>query len=437
MELIFVIKQQFLLKNKVLIISYDFYPDNSPNTYRWLNVLSEWEKRNIEIFVVSFQKSGFNNYEEFKGIKIYRTKNLWFESFKSIFINPNNSNSINVSKKLIKKKYILKKLHNITLKSFYFPDFAFSWKSAAFKKANEIILKEKIFNVVTVSWPFSDHVIGSKLKNKHKIFWIADTIDPFYLSTTVNNIFIYKKLNFIYEKNILNKADVVTLLTHKLKEKYASLFANLRNKLVVNHNIFVPCLLDKSNSVSIGSKIKLVFVGTLNPIYRSPKDLLIFFEQLLKNKSFIEDLELHFYGDVSNCFGIFHKFDYLLNKNLFLHGEIPRSKVPYILNSASILVNIGNKNEYQEPSKILEYVYFKKLILNIYSIPNDTSKEMLADYPFIFNLSTDDINNHDILGLFKLFCQNKVIINDTIINKILKKHMLSEVEQIYFKLLQN
>ena len=68
----------------------------------------------------------------------------------------------------------------------------------------------------------------------------------------------------------------------------------------------------------IDPTIKFVFVGTLNPLTRSPLDLLIFFEKLLNEKIFNEKIELHFYGDLSKCFTYFNKFNHLVNKNIFL-----------------------------------------------------------------------------------------------------------------------
>ncbi len=126
----------------------------------------------------------------------------------------------------------------------------------------------------------------------------------------------------------------------------------LAEKLIVNHNIFVPYeRIDTGVSTDMG-KTKLVFVGTLTPITRSPLNLLQLFDNLVNNEENTFDLELHFYGDYKQCMHIFKKYDYLLGKNVFLNGLVPREEIPVILNNASVLINIGNNNEFQEPSKI-------------------------------------------------------------------------------------
>ena len=193
------------MRTKVLLITYDFFPDNSPNTYRWLSVLREWKSRDVEIHVLCFHKSFCNVYEEYEGIQIYRTGKSLFEKIKNkIFVISEKAILISESQNQeIIKEGLLRKIYNITWKKLYFPDFAFSWQTSAIKSAEEIIKIQNIRNVITVSWPFSDHVIGSKLKKTFPyINWIADTIDPFYLSKAVNNHHLYHSLNYKYEKKI-------------------------------------------------------------------------------------------------------------------------------------------------------------------------------------------------------------------------------------------
>ncbi|MDP3358418.1 MAG: hypothetical protein Q8S41_03625 [Lutibacter sp.] len=426
------------MKIKVLVITYDFFPDNSPNTYRWLNVLKEWKKRDVEIFVLASQKSVFTNYEEFEGIKIYRTGNSWFDKIKNkIFkISQSSNSSLTEQNKIISKESFIRKIYNQTWKKVYFPDFAFLWQSSAYKKAKELITIENITNVITVSWPFSGHVVGSKLKKNYNIFWIADTIDPFFLSKAVNNNLLYNSLNYRYEKKILSTADIVTVLTDKLKEKYASLYPLIEKKIIVIHNIFVPYELNQSECIVDAKKIKLVFVGTLTPLTRSPDNLLRLFNNLLKIESREYNLELHFYGNLVQCNTIFSQYDFLLNKSLFLHGVIPRENIPAILNDATILVNIGNSNEFQEPSKILEYVYLKKPILNVCSVEDDSSKELLSDYPLNFNVFSSEISdNKKLIEVYKFMTKSDFIGNEHI-EKILQKYLLQEVEMRYFELLK-
>lgn len=424
-------------KKKILVLTYDFYPDNSPNTYRWLNVLKEWRKKGVEVHVLSFHKAGFPEYQEFEGIKIYRTGKSLFEKFKNKIFSVVEQDNLIVQNQTVIKESFIRKVYNFTWKKLYFPDFAFLWQSSAFKKASEIISNENISDLITVSWPFSDHVVGAKLKDKYAdLNWIADTIDPFYLSKAVNNNSIYNSLNYRYEKKILSSADAITVLTDKLKGKYAELYPSIKDRIWVNHNIFVPYERIMDNEVVDKSTIKLVFVGTLTPITRSPADLLNLFQNLLNDSKLSNNLELHFYGDWRQCSKIFEKFNHLLNESLFIHGIIPREEIPKILNKASVLINIGNNNEFQEPSKILEYIYLSKPILNVCSINADSSLEILSAYELNYSIHKNDINDPEkVNDVFKFIRKINTLKNENSI-RIFQKYLLPEVENRYFELLK-
>lgn len=425
---------------KILIVTHDFFPDNSPNTYRWFNVLKSWKKYNLEIFVVSALKNNLPKYEEVEGIKIYRVGESLLEKLKNkIAAKKNVSKGTNVTtntKINADEIGVVKKIYNLTWKNIYFPDFAFLWKRPAIKKAEELIIEHKIHNVVTVSWPFTDHLVGNSLKKKFDINWIADTIDPFYLSDAVNNRSLYKKRSKTLESKVLSTADSISVLTPKLKKAYANLYPHLKNKISVNHNIFVPNPIDYKKQIKPNSVIfKLTFVGTLSKKTREPHLLLKFFTYLLDNNKRDIKYELHFYGNYHQFTDDFLKFGNLLNKNIFLHEFIDRNKVVEVIQESNIVVNIGNNNSYQEPSKVLEYVYMQKPILNVCSIKDDTAKELLNFYPHVFNIEIDKKYDENLLQEFETFCKNSEVI-DANYEKYIKNYFLDAVEEEYFKLLK-
>lgn len=425
-------------KNRVLVISHDFYPDNSPNTYRWFNVLRSWTDKNLEIYVVTSHQKNLLRYEEIDGMKIYRVGNRAMDILKERLLSKQvisqEQNKINVHS--LKKVSLIKKIYNSTWKKIFFPDFAFLWQSPAFTISKKLIREKDIYNVITVSWPFSAHVVGYRLKNKLNINWIADTIDPFFLSAAVNNQFLFKSLNFCYEKKILFKADSLTLLTEKLKDKYSEIFPLIANKITVNHNVFVPYVYDidtLKSSLDINVTI-LVFVGTLSPVTRTPKNILILFKNLLM---FNPSLQLHFYGNLEQCDEDFKEYNDLLNRNLFLHGFTPRVEIVSIIQKASAVINIGNLNQYQEPSKLVEFIYLKKKILNICSISDDTSAEMLKSYPLHVNVKISDFyNEKKHKEVFDFLANDSTFVSDDLTNSILGKYMLTSVEKKYFELLK-
>ena len=412
---------------KVLVITYDYYPDQSPNTYRWKNVLEKWAERGVEIFVIAAQKDDLKELEKVNGINIYRTGKTWIENAKAKILKKNTAkNTItHENNSTIAKEGWVRKIYNLTWKKLYFPDFAFLWRTPSKKLAQKLIESENIYNVITVSWPFTDHVVGYNLKKKYKINWIADTIDPFYLSKAVNNQFLYSKLNRSYEHRILKRADSLTVLTEKLKEQYSFFYPLDINKIIVNHNIFIPYPAIASKK-SESDKIKIVYVGTLAPVTRSPEVALSLFKNILKCSPNV-NIELHFYGDASQCLTIFNPYGHLINSKIFINGLVPRDAIPEILSQADVLLNIGNTNEFQEPSKLIEYIYIGKPVLNICSIENDSSKELLKNYPSTFNIHKNEIDDQEILKKCIEFIMKKETVGKNLVSEIIKEYLLDEV----------
>ncbi|MEN0053972.1 MAG: hypothetical protein AAGC65_09895 [Mucilaginibacter sp.] len=420
---------------KVLVVTYDYHPDKSPNTYRWKNVLEAWVMNGVEVFVVSAQKEGFSEFENVNGVNVYRTGRSLVEKIRFKLLKKDTGKKLSDSKSVgIAKESLMRKIHDRTWKKIYFPDFAFLWRRPSMKLAQELIEKENITNLITVSWPFTDHVVGHKLKKKYGINWIADTIDPFYLSDAVNNKALYHSLKYKLEKRILSSADKVTVLTDKLKNKYALLYPLIANKLIVNHNLFIPYEVNgEKRSIQL-SKIKLVFVGTLTPVTRSPKIVLELFSELIRYRPDLE-MQLHFYGDTVQCNSFFNLYNSLLNEKIFIHGLVPRNDIPIILADADVLVNIGNSNEYQEPSKLIEYIYLGKPILNVCSIIDDSSKEILDNYPLNLNIHETEIHMAEILDKVLTFFEAKQTLKENFIPEMIENYLLPEVEKRYFSLL--
>jgi len=424
-------------KYRILAITYDYYPDNSPNTYRWHNILTEWANEGHEVFVISAQKPGLSSYEIAEGVRVYRTGKSWLEILKSKLPKTvkleDQSDTANRS---LTKESMVKRIYNSTFKKIYFPDFAFLWLSPAKRLAAKLIKEHGINNLITVSWPFTDHLIGYQLQKQHKLNWIADTIDPFYLSDAVNNKFLYKKANRSIENKVLSKASSITVLTHKLKKKYIELYPSLKDKIFVNHNIFIPYPIKKCTNQD-SNKIKLVFFGTLIPETRSPITLLKMMD-LIDRAENTSMIELHIYGDTTQCDAEFEMYNHLIGRRVYIHGLISKEQVKDNSATADILVNIGNLNEYQEPSKIIEYVYLNKPILNICSIVNDSSKELLDKYHLNFNFYKEDLTiesrKEDLFDF--IFHSHDDSFKQTD-EGLLANYLLPEVQSRYLKLLED
>jgi hypothetical protein len=422
---------------KVLVITYDFFPDNTPNTYRWLNILNEWNKRDINIFVISNQKNNFEKSEIHNNIKIFRTKEFLLGYFKNNLSKPeiistkSRHNFNNLLRKFL--KYFYKK----TWSNLYWPDFAVLWTFSTYRMAKKIIKDEKIDKIITISWPFSSHLIGYFLKkNNRNIEWLAETIDPFNFFSGVNNQILYYNLNRYAERKFFNYADHLTVTTDNIRNRYIFLYPEIENKIHVIKNLYVPIIYNKTFAFERDNKpLKMSFFGSLIINVRTPDLVIQFFELITSNEKF-QDIELHFYGTYNELLKNFDKVKENIGKNIFLHGLISKKQVEQEIDDSDILINIGNKNEFQEPSKIFEYMYFQKPIITFTEILNDTSIQILKNYPKLFEVTKNTVNAKSLIDDFDNFVKNiDIHINEYQLSKILEPHLIETIEEEYFKIL--
>lgn len=427
---------------KILIVCYDFYPEAKPNTYRWFNIAKKWVTEGAEVYVITADKNEFPQYEEVDGIKIFRTTeyflgNLKYKFRSNLQIIPSDINKQRRGLKTGVKK-LLRKVYDLTWSNLYWPDHSFLWQFSAFPLASKIITENNISKLITVSWTFSAHSIGYKLAKKHKnIFWLADTIDPFSFNAKVNNTFLYRKLNQNYEKKIFERADLNSVLTERIRKKYISLFPHLKDKIVVNKNVFIPGNYSYKKEKDLGeNKIKMVFLGTLSTNTRSPENMLKLFRIfMLKYPNF--NWTIDFYGDFTDTIDLFHQYPELINKYINLHGFISRSEIEKVIKNADILLNIGNNNEYQEPSKLVEYMYSAKKILNVCSIEKDTSAELLKTYPLSLSIFLAEIDNEiAVKKLSDFFCSEDTI-EEGSLKIILKEYLFENVADKYLSFISH
>ncbi|MDB5121061.1 MAG: hypothetical protein JWN56_2279 [Sphingobacteriales bacterium] len=424
---------------KVLLISYDFYPDTTPNTFRWFNVLKAWSAEGIQVFVLSNRKLGTAKYEEINGIKIYRT-NEWFIGSLKHHFKKKSTTKVPQQKKTVSSisfTTIIRSIYDRTWAKVYWPDFAVLWYFSTLSQARRIIKNEGINKIITVSWPFTGHLIGFKLKKEFpNVFWLADTIDPFCYHDAVNNKKLYAKLNILMEKKVFGRADSLSVLTDKIKDKYISYFPEVEKKMHVNNNLFIPTKFN-FNKVPEGScKFRLVFLGSLIENVRTPKNLLFLFNRLITEK-INHQLELHFYGDINSNPNDFNEYSHEIGKSIFLHGKINRDKVNDVIRDADALINIGNDNEFQEPSKVIEYMYSGKHIINICSIMNDTSASLLKNYPLKINIYPNNLLEATVVEEVFRFLSNKEEINSKQLQLLLNDYFLETVKDKYLTYLQN
>lgn len=379
----------------------------------------------LKVDVLTSKHYGLAEYEESGNITIYRVNSK--QLMKKVDAHSNANSNANTNGNAGLKGQIRSMARKVM-----WPDFAFSWIFPAYKKAKELIEKEKYDMVFTVSFPFSCHLVGLLLKKEHpNMKWTVDYIDPFSIikgdENPSNNTFLYKKLNRYVENNVNEKADRIFVL-EEAYERFIKYFPNVKQKIKI-----IPPMLgidlnkyEKAAPYEFATKgINIVFTGSLYKSIRDPEPFLRLFKEAVSRDS---SIYLHIIGDLKDCKDIVEEYMNLLPANLFFYGKVSREKSNSFLKGADILLNISNKSGAQLPGKVVEYVYTGKKIINYSFYEGNSSSKFFfhhAGEQQVFEIVGDEFPIEHLMDFIK---------ENNPIQKInMEKHLPKSIAKTYFE----
>lgn len=405
---------------KILVISNSYTPRNSPRAFRWTALCEEWAKLGHEVHVVTGWEPGLEQYEIANRVNVHRVGGILDMARKWALpgdTGPQGNDSklnnqvrvrrINVRAWLsYSMGRMLRVVYNLTWKKVYWPDFAFLWIWPAARKSRSLH-KALEFNVmITVSHPFSDHIVGYILRRTYQsLGWVADSGDPFAFSegSPSNNLVLYKRLNYWIEQKVLDATDCFTVTTDETKLLYLQHYKRISSKLHVVPPLLNPLFdqIDTDNkNVFDNDAIVMLYAGVFYRKMRSPEPLLKLISTVTCNSEILKSkLQLHVIGSPDIIIRKLERYP-LLQPRVFIHGVVSHRKAINHMVNADLLVNIGNNTPYQLPSKVIEYMATGLPIVNLYSIPNDSSISALKHYPKHLNIDVHNVEMNDQIVSF-------------------------------------
>ena len=381
---------------RILVVDYSYPPLVSPRAIRWSAIAENWAGRGHHIDLVCCFRPGLAPYEEVNGVCVHRTGEVITGALLNRFRTDRSATKVDMEKPpgpnsrgTARVKSGLgtlgKWVYHRTWKSVYWPDFACMWYVPTLAKSRRLLSANDYDALISVSDPFTGHLVGMRLKGSQlRLPWLVDIGDPFCFrqGTPVNNSRLYRGLNRSVERKVFGRADAITVTTEPTMEEYADLFPESAEKIRVVPPLMSPPARDADDCPMFPQdrKVRLVFVGTLYKNIRNPGFMLRLFAHLLKT-SLADRLELHIIGNVNDCGDCFEPYEQLLGTSIFLHGTLEHSAAVRAMEEADVLVNIGNDNAYQLPSKVVEYAATGKPILNLAGLEQDGSAAFFETYP--------------------------------------------------------
>jgi hypothetical protein len=288
-------------------------------------------------------------------------------------------------------------------KKIYFPDDACLWYFSARKKVRTLLGQHNFDAILSVSLPFTGHLIGLHAKQHFPdVPWLADIGDPFTIQAkALNNSILYGRISRRLEKTILGKADAVVVTNNAAVKAYAAEFGTCTQKIMVIPPLLHPPILKNSKlvpplvSIQDPEAIHIGYFGALYKPVRTPDALLNLLEQTFSARPDLKKrLHLHFFGDV---FPEFYKKLRRL-ECIHLYGLRSRQEVRSAMQRMHILINIGNTTAHQLPSKAVEYLASEKPVLHLSYVWPDPFVNFWADAPGLLTIAArkDEIAAVDI-----------------------------------------
>lgn len=429
------------MQNKnILIITPFFAPESHAAVYRAHKLVKYLKKEGWNPIVLTVDKNYVYNeddslLEDLKDVSIYRTKYIepslrglymWItgkdRTFKTLkkqgyYNNIFGNNDLATDSKNTKFSF-KQKVYNYLLNNYLnVPDRFWTWERGAINEGNKLIKKHDIKFIYTTSLPFTTFKIGSALKKKNDVKWIADYRDPimYSLRNHSNIPHVFKKQKQI-DLNALEEADVVTGLSSSYKLIYHDLYAGK-----YDHKInFIPTGVDDDYlpTEKIESSNEILYVGEFLKDYGS-----LFFKYL---NTFIElnpekksNFKIRFIGNI------------LINKKAIAEVELSANIKELILfedhltqiqlykrikaSKAVLLIPGYNSHWWTNFAKMVDYIALQKHVLAIVPNPSEARKELTNANLGLFLDSEQEALEY----LSNLFNDNNMLPNESYCKKYL------------------
>lgn len=386
---------ELIAKTKhLLIVSFSYSPMLNPRAFRWTALAEEFARRGVRVQVVCSWQPGLASHEMVNGVEICRTGNRLIERCRALLAQLRGHSVRGTG---ASPDSPLARLVGRVWRNMAWPDTTCVWYRAALAKATALLSASPGATVVTVSPSFTAHQVGATIARSRRTGrWVADMGDPFSLAieSPANNFYLYGALNRRAERALFQKATAVTLTNATIRKRYGELYPESAERIFV-----IPPLLPALEKLSITrnapvanatAALRLVYVGSLYKSLRRPDFLLALFSAL-SGTARSRLLELHFLGNIEECNDAFAPYAELIGSSIRLHGLVAQEQALAAVRDASLVVNLGNANPCQLPSKLVEYMALGKPILNIIQTSEDPSQDMLQGYRSVLTILASGI----------------------------------------------
>ena len=253
-----------------------------------------------------------------------------------------------------------------------FPDEKRVWVTRAVAAARREAARHAFSGVITFAQPWSDHLVGLRLRQAERLPWVAHFSDPWVDSPHAVGPQWQRRVSRDMERAVIEQADAVVFVTSETADlvmrKYPGAW---RRKVAVVPHGFDPRTIDGGTTTRPPGPMRLVYTGRFYHGLRTPSALLRALASLHRQKSLAGTIELVFMGPGVDAFrrdAAALRIDDLVR----FEPRRPRDDAARVAADADVLVVIDAPSVAPSvflPSKLVDYLAFRKPILGLTPTP--------------------------------------------------------------------
>lgn len=276
-----------------------------------------------------------------------------------------------------------------------------------YEKAIEALIENQKLTIIASYTPLEAVIAAAKMKKKYPdlvriAYYSADTLSNEQSEGGILSAEYRTASGIKWEKRLFDIFDKVFIMECH-KNHYSEEYKEYINKFeLVGFPLFCKTRNSTFNKSELHDKIRLVYAGTLYKVLRNPTYLL----ELLINVAHEIEMEVFFLGG-GDCEELLQKAEEDSNGVIKYLGMQPYEIAMEYINTADVLLSIGNVESPMAPSKIFECMSTGKRIIHSYVYDRDPCINPLERYGNSLLLNQNEkINYAEVINFLK---NNRVI----------------------------
>jgi glycosyltransferase involved in cell wall biosynthesis len=249
------------------------------------------------------------------------------------------------------------------------PDEKWVWKRAATRAALRLGNERKFDVLVSFAQPWSDHLIGLRVRRATRLPWIAHFSDPWTDSPYLHGAAWQRRLWLRMEAAVIEEADALVFVNAQTAERVMAKYPEAwrRKSHVIPHGFdpAPPAAMPSMPSRS-DRRLHFVYTGRFYDGLRTPESFLRALAAVARGRSLQEEVRVTFVGTpirahqlLATRLGLDHVVEFT--------GRRPFAEAARIAATADVLLVIDapSRDSLFLPSKLVDYLPMNKPILGI------------------------------------------------------------------------